>query len=78
MGAQVYSVPGQTEGRSKAFFGTENHRLIPRTISYMWGYVNYYKSVDKPIPTHGNREQPGNFQSRPVNSAFSEFFHFIL
>ena len=42
------------------------------------GNVNYYKSVHKPIPTHENREHPGNFQSRSVSSAFNEFFHFIL
>ena len=29
MSAQVYSVPGQTEGRTKSFFGPEKHRLIP-------------------------------------------------
>ena len=36
MSAQVYSVPGQTEGKRK-FFGMEKYKLILWTISYMWG-----------------------------------------
>ena len=42
------------------------------------GNVNYYKSVNQPIPTHGNREHPGNFQNESVRSAFNEFCHFTL
>ena len=40
-------------------------------ISYMWGDVNYYKSVHLPIPTSKNREHPGNFQNKSVSSPFN-------
>ena len=37
MSAEVYSVPGQTEGGNKTFLEWKNiARLIPSTISYMW------------------------------------------
>ena len=42
------------------------------------GNVNYYKSVHQPIPTHENREHPGNFQNEAKRSAFNEFCHFTL
>ena len=32
--------------------------------------INYYKSVDHPIPTCENRENPGSFQNISVSSAF--------
>ena len=59
MSAQVYSVPGQTEGRRKAF------------LEWVGGNVNYYKSVYHPIPTLGNREQRGNFENKSVSSHFN-------
>ena len=59
MSAQVYSVSGETEGRRKVFF------------EWGEGKVNYYKSVYRPIPTRGNKEQPGNFQNKSVSSPFS-------
>ena len=59
MSAQVYSVPGQTEGRKKAF------------LEWVGGNVDYYKSVYHPIPTRGNREQTGNFQKKSASSHFS-------
>ena len=59
MSAQVFSVPGQTNGRRKAF------------LKWGGGNVNYYKSVYHPIPTRGSRKQPGNFQNRSVTSPFS-------
>ena len=37
----------------------------------MWDNVNYYKRVYQPIPTRENREHPGNFQNKSVNSAFN-------
>ena len=37
----------------------------------MWDNVNYYKRVHPPIPTRENREHPGNFQNKSVNSAFN-------
>ena len=33
--------------------------------------VNYYKSVNQPIPTRENREHPGNLQKKSVSSAFN-------
>ena len=42
------------------------------------GNDNYYKSVHQPIPTHENKEHPGNFQKELVISAFNEFCHFTL
>ena len=79
MSAQVYSVPGQTEGRSKAFLEWKSidlsHRLIfisfHRIISYIWHNVNYYKSVHQPVPTLENREHPGNFRVMSVTSSFN-------
>ena len=44
MSAQVYSVSGQTEGRRKDFLKWTSTDLCG-------GNVNYYKSVDHPIPT---------------------------
>ena len=40
--------------------------------------VNYHKSVRHPIPTRKNTEHPGNFQNKPVSSAFSWVFGCIL
>ena len=63
MSFQVYSVPGQTEGRSKA-----SHEVSLTC----WDNVNYYRGVHHPIPTRENREHPGsNFQNRSVSSAFN-------
>ena len=59
MSAQVYSVPGQTEGRRKAF------------LEWVGGNVNYYKSVYHPIPTSRDRERLGNFQNKSVSSPFN-------
>ena len=59
MRAQVFSVPGQTNGRIKAF------------LKWGGGNVNYYKSVYHPIRTGGSREQHGNFQNISVTSPFS-------
>ena len=59
MSAQVYSVLGQTEGRKKTF------------LEWVRGNVNYYKSVCYPVPTRGNREQPGNFQRKSVSPPFN-------
>ena len=81
MRAQVYSVPGQTEGRSKTFLERKSRdlQLISHELSLTCGgNVNYYKSVHQPILTHQNREHPGNFQKESVRSAFNEFCHFTL
>ena len=77
MSAQVYSVPGQTEGRSKTFLKWKRIDLSHELYLTCEGNVNY-KSVHQPIPTHENREHPGNFQNESVRSALNEFCHFTL
>ena len=55
MSAQVYSVPGQTEGRRKASLEWKSIWLSYE-LSLTWGAnVNYYKSVHHPIPTCENK-----------------------
>ena len=68
MSAQVYSVPVQTEGRSKASLEWKSKDL---STYYIWVNVNYYKSVYQPIPTRENRDHPGIFQNKSVRSAFN-------
>ena len=78
---QVYSVPGQTEGRSRTFLERKSidvHGISLCLLTTCGGYVNYYKSVHQPIPTRENREHLGNFQSESVSSTFNEFYHFTL
>ena len=72
MSAQVYSVPGQTEGRSKAFLEWKSIDLSHELSLTCGGNVNYYKSVHQPIPARENWEHPGNFQSESVK--FSKVF----
>ena len=69
MSAQVHSVPGQTERRSKAFLEWKIIDLSRELFLTCGGYI-YYKSV-QPMPTHENREHPGNFQNESVSSAFN-------
>ena len=78
MSAQVYSVPGQTEGRSKAFLEWKSIDLSHELSLTCGGNVNYYKSVHHPIPTRGNREHPGNFQNKSVSSPFNCVSRYIL
>ena len=61
--AQVYSVPGQTEGRSKAFLEWKSTDVSLELSRTCGSNVNYYKSGHQPIPTRENREHPGNFQN---------------
>ena len=49
--AQVYSVPGQTEGKRKAFLEWTSIDLSSKLSLTCWGNVNYYKSVHHPRPT---------------------------
>ena len=70
MSAQVNSVPGQTEGRSKAFLEWKSIYLSNKSFT-CGGNVNYYKSVQHPVPTRENREHPGNFQNKSVGSSFN-------
>ena len=51
MSARVYSVPDQTEGRRKAFLEWVSIDLSSKLSLKCGGNVNYYKSVDNPIPT---------------------------
>ena len=67
----LYSVPGQTEGRSKTFLEWKSIDLSHELSLTCGGNVNYYKSVHQPIPTRENREHPGNFQNKSVSSAFN-------
>ena len=78
MKAQVYSVPGQTEGKKEGLFWMEKHTLILWTISSCGVNVNYYKSVHHPFPTCENRKHPGNFQNKSVSSAFNWVSRYIL
>ena len=55
MSAQVYSVPGQTEGRRKAFLECKSIDLSYKLSLTCGGNVSYYKSVHHHVPTRGNR-----------------------
>ena len=76
--AQVYSVPGQTKGRRKAFLEWKSIDLSYKLSLTCGCNVNYYKSIHHPIPTCGNREHPGNFQNKSVSSLFSRVSTYIL
>ena len=78
MSAQVYSVPGQTEGKRKAFFEWKSIDLSYELSLTCGVNVNYYKSVHHPIPTRENREHSGNFQNKSVSSAFNSVSRYIL
>ena len=82
MSAQVYSVPGQTEGRSKTFLEWKSidlsSKLSLKCGGGGGGNVNYYKSVHSPIPTSGNREHSGNFRNKSVSSPFKRVSRYIL
>ena len=71
MNAQVYSVPGQTKGKSNAFLEWTSVDLSSELSPTCEGNVNYYKNVHHPIPTRGNREYPGNFQNKSISSPIS-------
>ena len=78
MSTQVYSVPGHTEGRKKPFWEWKSTDVSYEISYIMWDDVNYYKSVPHPIPSRENREHPGNFQNKPVSSAFNWVSIYIL
>ena len=69
--APVYSLPGQTEGKSKVFFEWKSKDLSHELSLTCVVNVNYYKSVHHPIRTRENRKHTGNFQNKSVNSAFN-------
>ena len=78
MSAQVYSVPGQTEGRRKAFSEWTGIDLSSKVSLTCGGNVSYYKSVHHLIPTRRYREYPGNFQNKSVNSPINWISRYIL
>ena len=78
MSAQVYSVPGQTEGKSKAFFEWKSIDLSYELSLTCGVNVIYYKSVHHPFPTRENRKYPGNFQNKSVSSAFNTVSRYML
>ena len=51
MSAQVYFVPGQAEGRRKAFLECASIDLPSKLSLTGRGNINYFKSVHHPIPT---------------------------
>ena len=78
MFAQVYSVPTQTEGRTKALLEWKSIDLSSKLSLTCGGNVNYYKSVHHPIPTCENREHSENVQNKSVNSPFNWVSRYIL
>ena len=78
MSAQVYSVPGQTKGRRKAFLEWKSIDLSSKLSLTCGGNVSYYKSVHRPIPTYGNREHPGNFRNKSVSFPFNWVSRYML
>ena len=78
MSAQVYSVPGQIERRSKAFLEWKSIDLSHELSLTCGGNVNNYKSVHQHIPTCENREHHGNFQNESVSSAFNGVLLFFF
>ena len=71
MSAQVYSIPGQTERRRKAFLEWKSIDFSYEISLTCGCNLNDYKSVHHAIPTRENREHPGNFQNKLVSSAFN-------
>ena len=71
LSAQVYSVPGRTEGRITSFLEWKSIDLSSKLSLTCGLNVSYYKSVHYRILTCGNREHPGNFQNKSVSSPFS-------
>ena len=85
--AQVYSVPGPTEGRRKAFLEWKSIDLysinlhvgtFELTSLTCGGNVNCYESDHHPSPTRGNREHLGNFENKWVSSPFSWVYSSLL
>ena len=71
MSPQVYSTPGQTKVRRKAFLEWKWIDLSSKLSVTYGGNADYYKSVRHPIPTCENGEHPGNFQNKSVSSPFN-------
>ena len=78
MSAQVYSVPGQTEGKRKAFLEWTSIDISSKLSLTCGGDVNYYKSVHHPIPTLGVEIWNTLAQNRSVSSSFNWVSRYIL
>ena len=63
MSAEIYSVPGQTEGKRKTFLEWISIDLSSKLSLTCGGNFFYCKSVHHLISTRGNRERPCNFFS---------------
>ena len=76
MSFQVNYILGQTEGRRKTILEW-GKGLMLNSLSlslYLCGeglMLNYYVSIDHPIPTQGNKEHPFNLQNKSVSSPFN-------
>ena len=71
MSAQVYSAPGQTEGRRKVSLEWKSINFSYELSLTRRDNFSYYKSVHDPIPTRENKEHAGNFQNKSLRSAFN-------
>ena len=79
MSAWVCSVPGQTEGRRKAFLEWTSIDLSSKLSLTCGGNVNYYRSVHSySYSACGNREHPGNLQNKSVRSPLNWVSRYIL
>ena len=76
MSAQVYSVPGQTEGRRVAFLKWKSIDLSHELSLTCGVNVNYYISVHHPIPARENRDTLS--QNKSVSSAFNWVSRYII
>ena len=78
MSVQVYSIPGQSEGRSRVFLELKRIDLSYELSLTCAGNVNFYKIVHHPIPAREKRKHPGNFQNKSVSSDFIWMSSYIL
>ena len=75
MSAQVYSVPGQSDGK-KGLFWSPFFEWKSIDLSYELSLtcvvnINYFKSVHHPIPIRENRNHRGSFQNKSISFAFN-------
>ena len=75
MTGRVYSVPGQTEGKMKAFMEWTITHLSSKLSLTCGGNVNYQKNVHH---NGGNRKHPDNFQSKSVSSPFNLVSRYVF
>ena len=78
MSAQVYSAPGQTEGRTKIFLDWKSIGLSSKLPFTCVGNIKYYKSVHHSIPTRGIGNILAIFKKKSVSSHFSWVSRYII